>query len=89
MKGGTVEKKTGSSSTSAAEAAHHASFVLRCWTDAAGGVRVRLIEVHSGVSYPLARLVDLPDLVRRLLVRSPVLPDQAPDGDAIRRANGG
>ena len=48
---------------------HRASFVLRCWIDAEGEVRARLIDAHSGVDYPLARQSDLPGLIRRLLLR--------------------
>jgi hypothetical protein len=66
------------------EAVHRASYILRCWTDTVGGVRVRLIDARSGVSYPLARLADLPDLVRRLLLRSPPLPNEFTGGDTLR-----
>ncbi len=61
---------------------HRASFVLRCWIDTEGEVRARLIDVHSGVGYPLARLSDLPGLIQRLLLRrseapNDVTPEQA------------
>ncbi|MEA3396963.1 MAG: hypothetical protein U9R05_05825 [Chloroflexota bacterium] len=51
------------------------SFVVRCWIDAEGEVHTRLIDVHSGVSYPLARQSDLPELIRRLLLRRSEAPD--------------
>ena len=57
------------------------SFILRCWIDASGEVRARLIDVHSGVGYPLDRLSDLPGLVRRLVLRQ--LP--APGGKSAKR----
>ena len=60
---------------------HRASFILRCWMDASGEVRVRLIDVRSGVGYPLGCLSDLPGLVRRLVLRQ--LP--APGGKSARR----
>ena len=48
---------------------HHASFVLRCWRDRDGGIRLRLIDARSGVSYPLARLSELPGLLQGILER--------------------
>ena len=48
---------------------HHASFVLRCWRDGDGGIRLRLIDARSGVTYPLARLSELPGLLQGLLER--------------------
>jgi hypothetical protein len=53
------------------EGVRRASFILRCWTDTEGKVRLRLIDAHSGVAYPLARLSDLPELIRRLLEQQP------------------
>ena len=52
-----------------------ASFVLRCWIDAEGEVRARLIDVHSGVGYPLAHPSDLPGLIQRLLLRRSEAPN--------------
>ncbi len=52
-----------------------ASFVLRCWIDAEGEVHTRLIDVHSGVSYPLAHQSDLPELIWRLLLQRSEAPD--------------
>ena len=49
---------------------HFASFVLRCWKGESGQVRARLLDVHSGVSHPLADLADLPGLVDRLLAET-------------------
>jgi hypothetical protein len=48
---------------------HHASYILRCWTGDLGQIRARLIDVHSGVTWPVADLVDLPALVKRLMDR--------------------
>lgn len=56
------------------DAPHYASFILRCWTGKGGKVRVRLIDVHSGVSRPVTDLADLPGLVRRLVAEG--APDQ-------------
>jgi hypothetical protein len=36
-----------------------------------GQIRARLIDVHSGATWPVADLVDLPALVRRLMDRDP------------------
>lgn len=47
----------------------HASFVLRCWPDGDGGIRVRLIDARSGVSHPLARVSELPGLLQGILER--------------------
>ena len=57
------------------EPPHLASFVLRCWKDSSSQVRARLVDIQSGISYPLADLDELPDLVRRLTART--LPDSA------------
>ena len=48
---------------------YRTSFILRCWIDAK--VRVRLIDVRTGVNYPVANLSDLPGLIRRLLAQRP------------------
>lgn len=48
---------------------HHASFVLRCWRDREGGIRLRLIDARSGVSYPLVQLSELPGLLQGLMER--------------------
>ena len=48
---------------------HHVSFVLRCWRDGDGGIRLRLIDARSGVTYPLARLSELPGLLQGILER--------------------
>ena len=49
---------------------HHASYILRCWTGDLGQIRARLIDVHSGTTWPVADLVDLPALVRRLMAQA-------------------
>jgi len=54
----------------------YASFILRCWTGPGGQIRVRLIDVQSGVSRPVAGVDDLPEQVRRLMAKS--LPGSAP-----------
>jgi len=46
---------------------HHASFILRCWIGKGKEVRARLIDVRSGISYPLTDLAGLPALVHRLV----------------------
>jgi hypothetical protein len=51
----------------------HASFILRCWSNPGGKVRARLIDVRTGVTYPLADLDDIPALTRRLLGTGPIL----------------
>ncbi|MFW6115756.1 MAG: hypothetical protein ACOC7Y_01710 [Chloroflexota bacterium] len=68
---------THSNGEKAVGAVHRASFVLRCSSDPESGVRIRLIDARSGISYPLAHLPDLPDLVRRLLLRTPPMLDEA------------
>ena len=55
---------------------HHASFVLRCWTSDEQ-VRARLIDVHSGVTRPLADLAELPGLVRRLMAEALLEPPKS------------
>jgi hypothetical protein len=49
---------------------HHASYILRCWTGDLGQIRARLIDVHSGVTWPVADLFDLPGLLQRLMDRA-------------------
>lgn len=51
----------------ASESPYYASFVLRCWTCETGQIRARLTDVHSGISYPVTDLADLPGLVRRMV----------------------
>ena len=48
----------------------YASFILRCWTGPGGQIRVRLIDVQSGVSRAVAGVDDLPEQVRDLMTRS-------------------
>ena len=54
----------------ASESPHYASFVLRCWTCETGQIRARLTDVHSGISYPVTDLADLPCLVRRMVTQT-------------------
>lgn len=49
---------------------HYASFVLRCWLSEEGPLHARLIDVHSGCSYPLADLAALPERIRGLLAQA-------------------
>ena len=60
------------------------SFILRCWIDASGEVRARLIDVRSGVGYPLGCLSDLPGLVRRLVLRRSSAPGEKTQGGDTR-----
>lgn len=53
---------------------HYASFILRCQMDTKGKIHARLIDVNSGVSYPVADLAALPEQVRRLVTRSLLAP---------------
>ena len=48
------------------EATRHQSYLLRCWQDASGEVRVRLVDVRSGRSYSLSSVQEIPALVQRL-----------------------
>ena len=66
------------------DAPQYASFLLRCWAGEGGRVRARLIEVRSGLSYPLADLAGLPSLVQHLVARAgqATLPDSA-DGPSL------
>jgi len=36
-----------------------------------GQIRARLTDVHSGISYPVTDLADLPGLVRRMMTQAP------------------
>lgn len=47
-----------------------ASFILRCWLSGEGHIHARLIDVHSGRSYPLADLADLPEQIRGLVAQT-------------------
>ena len=46
---------------------HYVSFILRCWMSADGQMRVRLIDVRSGVDRPLNDVAELPAMVCRIL----------------------
>ena len=62
---------------------HHASYILRCWTGDLGQIRARLVDVHSGVTWPVPNLVDLPGLVQRLMVQAtPDAEEQTADDSA-------
>lgn len=60
-------------------APHYASFILRCRVDTKGKIYARLIDVNSGMSYPVAELAALPEQVRHLVARS--LPAPRTDAD--------
>ena len=45
----------------------YVSFILRCWQDGEARVRARLVDVNSGLSYPVSNLNQLPHLLWRLL----------------------
>lgn len=47
--------------------AYRTSFILRCWFGAGGQARAVLIDVHSGVVYPVAALAQLPALLETIL----------------------
>jgi hypothetical protein len=49
---------------------YYASFILRCQASPDGRVRARLVNVRSGLSWPVNDLDELPDIVRRLLTQS-------------------
>ena len=67
------------------DAVHHASFVLRCWIDTQGCFRARLIDVLTGVSYPVAGLVDLGTLIEQLMARSTSVPKPGDESDVDRQ----
>lgn len=46
---------------------YHTSFILRCWQDNGDSLRARLVDVNSGISYPVPDLDKLPELVWHLL----------------------
>lgn len=48
---------------------HYASFTLRCWQDSEAHLRARLVDVNSGISYPVTHLNELPDMLWQLLDR--------------------
>ncbi len=45
----------------------HASFIVRCWIGQEQQMRIRLIDVNSGISHPVANLDNLPKLLISLL----------------------
>ena len=48
----------------------YASFILRCWLGDREQMRARLVDVNSGVSYPVSHLNQLPRLLGQLLRRA-------------------
>jgi hypothetical protein len=57
---------------------HYTSFILRCQASTGGRVRARLVNVRSGLSWPVNDLDKLPDIVRRLLAQAaPAAQDEA------------
>ena len=49
------------------EGSFHASFVVRCWVSSTGDVHGHVVDVRTGVVYPLADLSDLGASIHRLL----------------------
>ena len=56
------------------EPTHYASFILRCWLGGGERLRARLVDVNSGVSYPVSNLDQLPHLLGQLLRRMMLQP---------------
>ena len=48
----------------------YASFILRCWQSGEGCIHARLIDVHSGRSYLVADLDELPEQIQRLVAQT-------------------
>lgn len=53
------------------DASGHASFILRCWAAPGQPVRVRIVDVNTGVSHPVADLNTLPAFLRELIAEQP------------------
>jgi hypothetical protein len=47
----------------------YASFILRCWQGGEGCIRARLVDVHTGRSYLVADLDELPEQIQRLVAQ--------------------
>lgn len=52
----------------------YATYILRCWTTRSEKLRVRLVDVSSGIEHPVHDVSVLPDLLRRLIAAQ--LPDK-------------
>jgi hypothetical protein len=52
----------------------YATYILRCWTTRSNKLRVRLVDVSSGIQHPVHDVSLLPDLLRRLIAAQ--LPDK-------------
>lgn len=63
------------------EPIHYVSFIVRCWQDSEAHLRARLVDVNSGVSYPVANLNGLPAVLRRLL-HSVFVPAEGSDNNS-------
>jgi hypothetical protein len=51
------------------------SFILRCWRNSLGELRARVVDVGTGVSYPLLNLAELPGLIEQLVQPHAAAPD--------------
>ena len=61
----------------------YASFILRCWQDSAS-LRARLVDVNSGVSYPIPNLRELLVMLGQILYR---MSFRAPDDEVASPMN--
>jgi len=51
----------------AADSPCHASFILRCWIGQGQHVRIRLIDVSTGIIHTVGNPEQVPALLRRLI----------------------
>ena len=61
------------------QVASHASFVLRCWSVESGDMRTSLVDVRTGNAYPLADLIQVPELLSHLI--APLTAQNSPGED--------
>ncbi len=64
------------------------TYTVRCWYDATGGFRARLIDVLTGVGYPVASLTDLPPLIERLMAQSRASSDGGVSTESVEGREG-
>ena len=50
---------------------YRVSFILRCRVNRTGNIAAVLVDVRTGLEYPVVDLDTLPDLIRRLLTKGP------------------
>jgi len=60
------------------------SFILRCWVNSLGELRVRVVDVGTGVNYPLLNLAELPGLIEQL-VQPPAAAPDTPNSTRVDR----